>query len=1179
MADNRYNHKTIETKWQKAWEEAGIYNASDKNKKAKKYTLIEFPYPSGEGLHMGHLRPYVAGDVYARFARMNNFESLYPIGWDAFGLPAENFAIKTGVHPSISTAKNIENAKRQIKSWGIGFDWSREVNTSDPDYYKWTQWIFLQFYKAGLAYEATGLINWCPKDKTGLANEEVIDGCCERCGTKVEKKETRQWYLKITAYAEKLLEGLKTLKDWPEPVKLQQENWIGKSEGAEINFPIFESSHESNFLILHGRNGSPDNHTFPWLRKSLEEKGFKVQVPALPNTAEPSDEAQTDFVQKNCEINEHTVIIGHSFGGVVALRLLERGIKVKKVFLVCTPFSGEFLDKKRRASVTSACKKGFDFKKIRQGARDFGLLYDTTDYVVPMSDGEAFSKSLGTPLIKIAGREPHLSGSQEPEVLASILPYIKVFTTRPDTLFGATYMVLAPEHPFVASLLKSKTPASPAGRQNSKLKNLEEVRKYIEKAKNKTEIQRTTVEKDKTGVELKGIRAINPATKEEIPVWVADYVLMNYGTGAIMAVPAHDERDFAFAKKYNLPIKKVIKSAEENCVIVHGCPSTDNNDPETRTYDKHWIPWIKEKLESVGIKTYTPLMPQPWQPIYKDWKREIEKLPIDENTILIGHSCAAAFLTKWLGETKKSVKKLIFVGGARIPKEGDHTKDDIYLAEISSEIKNRVKNVVLFISNDDPRHVKATRNYAQELNGRIIELENRGHFTFKDMKTNEFPELLEEILQSDRAVIDYGVLINSGKFDGIRSKDAIPKMAKAFGKPTVQYKLRDWVFSRQRYWGEPIPIIHCDKCGGVPVPEDELPVELPKVEKYEPTGTGESPLAAIEEWVNVKCPKCNGRAKRETNTMPQWAGSSWYWLRYSDPRNDKEFVSKKLLKYWQPVDVYFGGLEHTTLHLLYSRFWNLFLFDQGLVTTKEPFMRRVPHGIVLASDGEKMSKSRGNVVNPDEIAEKFGADTLRMYEMFLGPHEATVSWSDKGVVGVKRFLDKAWKFGEMFSVAAASKETDHETLGLLNRTIKKITNDIETFSFNTAISALMILLNQYEKSQKTISVLAWEDFLKLLAPFAPHITEELWHKLGHKDSIHLQPWPKYDEKLAKEERITVVVQISGKMRSTLEMDIGSSQEAVKRLALSDEKIKKYLEGKKIIKEIFVPDKLINFVVK
>ncbi|MDI6821083.1 MAG: leucine--tRNA ligase [Patescibacteria group bacterium] len=806
----KYDFSKIEKYWQKEWEKEQVYFAQDKSKKEKKYILIEFPYPSGEGLHIGHLRPYVAGDVYSRFLRMKGYEVMYPIGWDAFGLPAENFAIKKGVHPSLSTKGNIKNAEAQIKSWSIGFDWSREVNTTDPEYYKWTQWIFLQLYKAGLAYEAEGFINWCPRDKTGLANEEVVGGFCERCGANVEKKELRQWYLKITDYAEKLLEGLKTL-DWPEKIKIQQENWIGKSEGAEIDFEV----------------------------KGTEES-------------------------------------------------------------------------------------------------------------------------------------------------------IKVFTTRPDTLFGATYMVLAPEHEFVLKL-------------KNKISNWKELEAYIKKASAKSEEERSL---EKTGVKLEGVNAINPANKEEIPVFIANYVLSGYGTGAIMAVPAHDERDFEFAQKYNLEIKKVI------------------------------LPILAKN--PVGSAQGVP------------------------SEVAVQSEC-------WIGN---------------------------------------------------------------------------------------------------------GQLINSDKFDGMDSEKAKQEITKFVGgKKKIQYRLRDWVFSRQRYWGEPIPLMHCKACGIVPVPEEELPVTLPEVKKYEPTGTGESPLAAIDSWVNTKCPKCGGPAKRETNTMPQWAGSSWYYLRYADPNNKKEFANIDLLKQWLPVDVYFGGMEHTTLHLLYSRFWHQFLYDQKLVPTPEPYIKRVPHGIILGADGEKMSKSRGNVVCPDEIVRKFGADALRMYELFLGPHEAMVSWNEKGILGISRFLERVYKF---FQIENSEGKDDENIKVLLHKTIKKVTEDINEFKFNTVISALMIFLNGVEGRE--LKRETKQIFLKLLAPFAPHLSEELWSKLGNTTFIQKEPWPEYNEKFLKEDNYELVVQVNGKVRAILVVSVGIKEQEAQKLALADEKVKSFINNQKIKKVIFVPDRLINFVV-
>jgi leucyl-tRNA synthetase len=753
--NTKYNPSKIEKKWQKTWAaQPKIYRASDTSKKKKKYILVEFPYPSGAGLHVGHLRSYTAADVSSRYYRAKGFEVMFPIGWDAFGLPAENYAIKMGVAPQIGVAQNIKNFRKQIDSLGMSFDWSREINTTDPNYYKWTQWLFLQFFKAGLAYEATAAINWCPKDKTGLANEEVVNGRCERCGTQVEQRSIRQWFLRITKYAQKLIDGLQSL-DWPEPVKTQQINWIGKSEGAEITFTIQS----------------------------------------------------------------------------------ERG---------------------------------------------------------------DFSKNLS------------------------------VFTTRPDTLFGATYLVLAPEHSLIAEAKEY-------------ISDYDKVGSYVYEAAQKTDILRGDAEKDKSGVQLKGLYSINPATGEKIPIWIADYVLGSYGTGAIMAVPAHDQRDKQFAEKFNLPIIEVV----------------------------------------------------------------------DENN----------------------------------------------------------------------------------------------------------------------------KLINSGKFNGLNIEAAKNKIAEEFGKSTVQYKLRDWVFARQRYWGEPIPIIHCPDCGIVPVPEKDLPVLLPKVKKYEPTGTGESPLAGIDFWVNVKCPKCKGPAKRETNTMPQWAGSSWYFLRYADPKNKKAFASPAKLKKWMPVDLYFGGMEHTTLHLLYSRFWNLFLYDQKLVPNREPYQRRQPHGIILANDGEKMSKSRGNVVNPDELVKIYGADTLRMYQLFLGPHDQAVSWNTNGIVGVRRFLERSYKFVAQRVPNGFAKKSSDAASQAIHTLISKVGSDIENIKFNTAVSNCMEFLNTINDPEISAEVSKADltSYAIVLSPLAPHLAEEIWQMLGKKGSVTTQPWPKFDPAKTVSEKVQFVVQVNGKFRGNMDI--------------------------------------------
>ena len=822
----KYDFHKIERRWQQKWEELDAYKAVDFDEKRKKhYTLIEFPYPSGDGLHVGHVRSYTALDAIARWKRMQGYNVLYPIGWDAFGLPTENYAIKNKIHPAEATKDNVKNFKRQLKSLGLSFDWPREVNTTDPDYYKWTQWIFLQFYKADLAYRAEISINWCLSCKVGLANEEVVEGCHERCDTKVTRKLKKQWLFKITAYADRLLEDLK-LVDYPERVKSQQINWIGKSKGTLIKFPIFNPP--------AGRAGS-----------------------------------------------------------------------------------------------------------------QFSL---------------------------------------------------DVFTTRADTLFGATYMVVAPEHPLVVELLVN---------HESRIMNHEEVEEYVKTAGSKSDLERTAF-KEKTGVELKGITAVNPTNDKEIPVWVADYVLPDYGTGAIMAVPAHDERDFEFATKFKLPIVEVIS-------------------PDGR----------------------------------------------------------------------------------------EHKLEDAYIGE--------------------------------------------------------------------------GVLINSGKFNDLKSKEASEKITEWLAQEgkaefSTFYKLRDWVFSRQHYWGEPIPIVYCEKCGEVPVPESELPVKLPEVKNYEPIDTGESPLAAITDWVNTKCPKCDGPAKRETDTMPNWAGSNWYFCRYTDPQNDKVFADKKKLKYWMPVNLYNGGMEHTTLHLLYSRFVYKFLYDKGFVPGAEPYAKRTSHGVVLAEDGRKMSKSYNNVISPDEVVEKFGADTIRLYEMFIAPFEQMVVWNSKSVIGVYRFLERVWKLYQKHKVQITNDkqntkykvQTNPELENGLKKLIRKIIDDLKAMKFNTAVAAFMEFSNKMIKAE-SVSVEVLKTYLILLAPFAPHLTEELWSEFGHKDSVHSQKWPEVEEGALKEETMTLVVQVNGKVRDTIEIKSGISQQEAEKLALASEKIQKHLGNQKPKKIIFT-GKLINLVV-
>ncbi len=945
----KYGHKRIEKKWQGEWEKNRIYEAKDESPKRKFYPLVEFPFPSGSGLHTGHIRSYTGMDVVARKHRMQGENVLYPIGWDAFGLPTENYAIKTGKQPKLVTKQNTDNFRKQLKSLGLSFDWSREINTTDPRYFKWTQWIFLKMYEKGLAYKSKSVINWCPKDKIGLANEEVVNGKCDRCGTVVEKREKEQWMLAITKYADRLYDDLDTV-DYLERIKIQQRNWIGRSEGAELEFAI---------------------------------KGSKEKI--------------------------------------------------------------------------------------------------------------------------------------------------KVFTTRPDTLFGVTYVVLAPEHELVSKL---------------KPRNEKEVRAYVVAARKKNDIERTDANKEKTGVKLDGVFAINPVNREEVPVFVADYVLADYGTGAVMAVPAHDERDFDFAEKYKLPIKHVID------------------------------PLFIKRLGSDGIRNNEPLIERDAVVcVVKHWKND------------------AYLCLKW----KKNDWQGFVVGGRE---ENENTAKS-GAREIHEETGYKNVRFIRKITNVHSQFYHEIKKQNRFAHFEVLYFElvdgNRDSISPEEVALHEVvweeKNNVEKLVEHDEDMkyiwkyfldhipyTDEGILTNSEKFSGkisIEVKKSITEFAG--GKWVTKYKLRDWIFSRQRYWGEPIPMIHCQKCGWVPVPERDLPVELPVVKKYQPTDTGESPLSAVSKWVNVKCPKCRGLAHRETDTMPNWAGSSWYYLRYIDPKNKKAMADRKKLDYWAPVDWYNGGMEHTTLHLLYSRFWHKFLFDIGAVNTNEPYKKRTSHGLVLAEGGEKMSKSRGTVVNPDELVKTYGADSLRLYEMFIGPFDQAVSWDSRGLIGPRRFIERVWALGAKVSVDKELK-LGRESESLLQKTIQKVSGDIENMSFNTAISSLMILSNAFEKETK-IPMADFEIFLKLLAPFAPHVAEELWRDLGNEKSIHVSDWPIIDESKIAEESITIVVQINGKVRASFKTAKGIAKETLEKTAFNLSDVKKWIGDKKPEKVIVVPDKLVSIVIK
>ncbi len=947
-----YDHKKIEKKWQKEWDKKKLFEVKIDSKRPKFYTLMEFPYPSGDGLHVGHVRGFTAMDIIARKKRAEGHNVLYPIGWDAFGLPTENYAIKTGIQPEKVTKKNTEIFKKQFKSLGLSFDWSREINTTDPKYYKWTQWIFLQFLKHGLAYKTKMPINWCPKDKIGLANEEVIDGKCERCGTPVEKKEKEQWMLAITKYADRLEKDLDDL-DYAEKIKLQQKNWIGKSEGAEIDFKI----------------------------KNSEEK-------------------------------------------------------------------------------------------------------------------------------------------------------IKVFTTRPDTIFGVTYLVLAPEHPLTQNL-------------RSKILNYDEVEKYILSSKAKADIERTAEGKIKTGIELKGLKAINPANNEEISVWIADYVLYGYGTGAVMAVPAHDERDFEFAKKFKLEIKYTIAP---HIIDKKNPPVSGKKSEERKTI--HALVRDPKTGKFLGLQWKK----FPWTTFVVGGVEEEEDL-------------IEAARREVLEETGYSNLKFVKNLGGPVFAE--------YFAAHKDENRVAITTGILFdLENDTRSNIAEDESQKHE----VVWL-SRDEINEDKMTCAELSFWLSNLDQG-RPYVGDGRLINLGKwqekFGKINSQDAIKKIVEFVGgKLVTRFKLRDWVFSRQRYWGEPIPVVHCETCGIVPLPEKDLPLKLPKVKNYLPTDNGESPLGAISSWVDTKCPNCKGKARRETDTMPNWAGSSWYFLRYVDPKNPKAFASSQALKYWMPVDWYNGGMEHTTLHLLYSRFWNKFLFDLNLVPVSEPYKKRTSHGFVLGEGGEKMSKSRGNVINPDDVVKMYGADTLRLYEMFMGPFDQAISWSSESIIGPRRFLEKVWRISQkVLKNKTVSSGVAIEALR--HKTIEKVSKDIEAMNFNTAISSLMIFANELEKEEK-ISLDVYKDFLILLSPFAPHITEEIWNFLGEKKSIQLASWPKFDSEKILVDNATIAVQINGKLRATLVIEGDLEEKEITKMALELPGVKKWSGTGDFKKVIYIKNRLINIV--
>lgn len=936
--------QNVEKKWQEYWKNHHTFEAHIDKSKEKYYYLVEFPYPSGAGLHVGHVRSYTALDTLARKKRLMGYNVLFPMGWDAFGAPAEQYAIKNHIHPSIAVKENIKTFKSQIEKLGISFDWSREFATTDPEYYKWTQWQFLQFFKHGMAYKAKKNINWCPKCKMGLSNEDSSGGVCERCGTQVVQKEKEQWMLRMSDYAEDLIDGLNDT-DFQERTKVAQINWIGKSTGAEVDFKL----------------------------KQVNEK-------------------------------------------------------------------------------------------------------------------------------------------------------LTVYTTRPDTLYGVTFMVIAPEHPYVDLY-------------SGLIKNMNEVIDYREQTNKKTEFERTQLVKDKTGIKLEGLSAINPINNKEIPIYISDYVMMNYGTGAIMAVPAHDTRDYDFAKKFGIDIIQVL---EEETGTPHSDESKKNSIVAI-VYDEKQDKYLTINWGNNGGRLFVGGT-------------------IKENESSL--ECAIREIAEETGYTDISLVKTAF-------KINHH-----YYAYNKDKYFNIQATPFLFTLNSDKM---VSQNLDDDEKFQV-------EWVSKDIIQKEIVDELHkksfEYTVNETAMVGDGIHINSDVLDGLHKEEAISKMIsyleeKGIGRKKTNYKLQDWIFTRQRFWGEPIPLIYCDDCGWVAVPDEDLPVLLPNVAEYEPTDDGESPLARIEEFVNTTCPHCGKPAKRETDTMPNWAGSSWYWLRYMDPHNDKEFASREALEYWGKVDWYNGGMEHATRHLLYARFWNQFLYNIGLVPNKEPFKVRASHGMILGEGGVKMSKSLGNVINPDDIVAEYGADTLRTYEMFIGDYEKEATWSEQGLNGCKRYLDRVVRLGEKVN---DSLEYSSELEKDIHKTIKKVTEDIDALKFNTAVSSLMILLNKMEKMD-SISKKDYRTYLTLLNPIAPHITEELNEEYQLGSAICESSWPSYEEDKLVDSEKEIAVQVNGKVRATILVHIDDTDDIIKEKALSEDNVKKHIEGKEIVKIIVIKGKIVNIVVK
>jgi len=1151
----KYFPEKIEEKWQKRWLKEKVYEPNFLRAKKPFYNLMMFPYPSAEGLHIGGMRTFTGVDIYGRLKRMQGCDVFEPMGLDGFGIHSENYALKVGKHPMQHAKDSEKNFYRQLAAMGNGFAWEERLETYDPEYYRWTQWIFLQMYKNGLAYRKKAEVNWCPSCMTVLADEQVITGECERCASKVIKKDLEQWFFKITDYADRLLKNLETI-DWPEPIKIAQKNWIGKSEGAEIDFEL-RVQEKPNFVLLHGYKGSAKRNFIPWLKVELEKRGYVVDAPELPNTNNPKEKEQVDYVLSNTSINENTIIVGHSLGAIVGMKVLERlNRKIKGLVTVGAATLESFGGQKR------------PWWKDFSSDANFGKIIKMADFRIILSDleednrefrisyQEKLAEKLSGRLIEAVGESKHFCAKVEPAIYNALLPRIKVFTTRPDTLFGATYVVLGPEHPLLRT-------------NGLRIINYKEVEEYIKKAKAKANEDRIATGKEKTGIELKGIKAINPAHGKEIPVWVADYVLGNVGTGAIMAVPAHDERDFQFAKKFNLPIKKVVAGEfgqkKPNEEFRNGGAGIVF-DPGSQKYAvARWNDDGRVSLFAGGLNGKESVR----EAIIREVKEEggfYDFERVEWIDVAYAHFFNKAKNVNRFARAECLLLILKSVKQNSIALEDHENFEVVWLSadEILTEWEKRNKD----------GGYSHYMEFLREGVARAIEL--------------GYDKVSNRVKYIAKPFVGRGFLENSEKFDGVDSETVRWEITKFVGgERKVQYRLRDWLISRQRYWGPPIPMINCEKCGWQVVPEKDLPVKLPHIKDFRPKGTGESPLAGEEKFYKVRCPKCKSWARRETDVSDTFLDSAWYYLGYlmvsgkwKMKFGDSKFRS--LLKKWTPADMYIGGAEHAVLHLLYVRFVAMALHDWKFVQFDEPFKKFRTHGLIT-KDGTKMSKSGGNVVNPDEYINAYGADAMRMYLAFLAPLPQGGDFRDEGIRGITRFLERVWKFANEKRKTKNEKpqlKTPNDLDKQVHKIIKKVTEDIENFQYNTAISALMILLNQLEEKFEEISEENFNIFLKLLSPFAPYIAEELWQKHFAKSkefsSVHKESWPKFDPKLIVEEIFELVIQINGKVRGKVTLSVGVSAEAAKKAALGIAQIHEQAQNPRKI--IFVSNKLINFVV-